>query len=127
MKHYYAFFHQTKEAIEVEFPDIQGCLTFGDTWEEAYQMAIDALAGCLSVREIYPKASTYEELNGAQPGELKPVPVLQEAIEKYEPAKRFNVYFPANVLTLVDEYRGKRGLKRSELLKEAALEYIQNH
>ena len=127
MEHYYAFFQQTEEAIEVEFPDVKGCLTFGETWEEAYHMAIDALAGCLSALDAHPNASTYEELKGSQPGELKPIPVLREIMEKYEPAKRFNVYFPATVLSLVDEYRGKRGLKRSELLKEAALEYIQNH
>jgi len=29
MKHYYAIFKKTNEAIEVEFPDLPDCLTFG--------------------------------------------------------------------------------------------------
>lgn len=47
MKYYYAIFIQTDEAIEVEFPDLPGCVTFGETWEEAYENAVDVLAGWL--------------------------------------------------------------------------------
>jgi predicted RNase H-like HicB family nuclease len=32
MKHYYALFKKTDEAVEVEFPDLNGCFTFGKDW-----------------------------------------------------------------------------------------------
>lgn len=44
MKHYYALFKKTNEAVEVEFPDFKGCFTFGKDWEEALENAEDVLA-----------------------------------------------------------------------------------
>ena len=44
MNYYYAIFKQTTEAIEVEFPDLEGCVTFGEDWEEALANAEDVLA-----------------------------------------------------------------------------------
>ncbi len=40
---YPAIFTVEPEGISVEFPDLQGCFTCGDTEEEALQMAKDAL------------------------------------------------------------------------------------
>ena len=68
MKFYYAVFNETKEAIEVEFPDLPGCVTFGKTWEEAVDNAVDVLAGWLANAEpefikepsLYVELSTYK-------------------------------------------------------------------
>ena len=38
--------------------------------------------------------------------------------------KRFNVIFPESLLNDIDEYRGKHGMKRSELLAAAAEKFI---
>lgn len=38
MNHYYAVFKKTTEAIEVEFPDLEGCVTFGSDWERHWLM-----------------------------------------------------------------------------------------
>jgi hypothetical protein len=48
MKHYYAIFKKTKEAIEVSFSDLQGCVTFGKDLEEALDNAEDTLAAWLA-------------------------------------------------------------------------------
>ena len=48
MNHYYAIFKKNFETIEVEFPDLEGCVTFGSDWEEAMANAEDALAGWLA-------------------------------------------------------------------------------
>jgi len=32
----YALFKNTKSIIEVEFPDLEECQTFGADWDEAY-------------------------------------------------------------------------------------------
>lgn len=50
MKRRYVFpavFDYAEDGISVEFPDIPGCLTCGDTEEEALSMAREALALCL--------------------------------------------------------------------------------
>lgn len=41
---YPAIFHKDKQGYWVEFPDLPGCNTQGDTIEEAYKMAKEALA-----------------------------------------------------------------------------------
>jgi len=51
MKFYYAIFRKTSEAIEVKFPDLQGCVTFGRTRDEAIENATDVLAGWLANAE----------------------------------------------------------------------------
>ncbi len=43
MIQYPAVFHKEDESYWVEFPDLPGCFTQGDTIENAYQNAIDAL------------------------------------------------------------------------------------
>ena len=46
-KHYYALFKKSEDVVEVEFPDLIGCSTFGKDWEEALSYAEDALAAWL--------------------------------------------------------------------------------
>lgn len=46
MKLYYpAVFIKSEYGYTVEFPDLPGCVTQGDTFEEAYEMATDASCG----------------------------------------------------------------------------------
>jgi predicted RNase H-like HicB family nuclease len=41
---YPAIFHRGVDGISVHFPNLPGALTCGDTYEEAFEMAIDCLA-----------------------------------------------------------------------------------
>lgn len=47
----------------VTFPDVPGCCTDGETWEEAYEEAHDALeealAACIAEGEELPEPSNY--------------------------------------------------------------------
>lgn len=46
MKLYYpAIFIRDAEGYTIEFPDLPGCITQGDTFEEAFEMAEDAASG----------------------------------------------------------------------------------
>ena len=48
MKKYYpAVFHEEDGGYTVTFPDIPGCVTEGDSLEEALRMAKDAMGICL--------------------------------------------------------------------------------
>jgi len=128
MNYYYAVFNKTAEAIEVEFPDLEGCVTFGSDWEEALVNAEDALAGWLAHAEpsFIKEPSKYDQLKSVS-GTLVPIPVNATTIDSYQELKRFNVIFPRKILQAIDDFRKTVGLKRSTFLQKAAEEYLQQH
>ena len=128
MKYYYAIFHKANDAVEVTFPDLEGCVTFGVTWDEAVENATDVLAGWLANAEprFVKKPSSFEELRAQfKMGQIIPIPIDERIKQSYEEMKRFNVILPSGLLARLDEFRTKKGLKRSTLLKIAAEEYLQ--
>lgn len=128
MKFYYAIFRKTSEAIEVEFPDLRGCVTFGQTMDEAIENATDVLAGWLANAEsqFVKEPSSYEELKSKfKNDELISIAVDGNIMQYYEASKRFNVVFPATLLNKVDQFTKEKGLKRSIVLRKATEEYLQ--
>jgi len=128
MKFYYAIFRKTSEAIEVEFPDLRGCVTFGRTRDEAIENATDVLAGWLANAEsqFVKEPSSYEELkNKFKNDELISIAVDENIMQHYEASKKFNVVFPATLLSKVDQFTKEKGLKRSLVLRKATEEYLQ--
>ena len=128
MKHYYAIFKKTSDSIEVEFPDLKGCLTFGDDWEEALENAEDALAAWLAhaEKQDIKEPSKHDELVHLSE-HLIPISVNEKIMDSYQELKRFNVIFPKKTLETIDKARKKIGLKRSTFLQKAAEEYLQSH
>jgi predicted RNase H-like HicB family nuclease len=64
---YIALVHKDKDtSYGVSFPDVPGCISAGDTFEEAIDNASQALAGHLAVmkadRDPIPNARSLEEL-----------------------------------------------------------------
>lgn len=128
MKYYYALFKKTTEAIEVEFPDLPGCVTFGKDWDEAITNASDVLAAWLANADtkIIKQPSSYKKLAKLK-GTLTPIAIDERILQQYQKLKRFNVIFPTNILNKIDNFRKTCGLKRSTLLLKAAEEYLQHH
>ncbi len=128
MKHYYALFKKSKDAIEVEFPDLIGCVTFGKDWEEALQNAEDVLAAWLARadQQFVKPASTYTELEHLE-GKLIPIAVDEKILASYQNAGNFNVIFPFEILQKIDAFRKRMGMKRSVFLQKAAEEYLEHH
>jgi predicted RNase H-like HicB family nuclease len=128
MKQYYAIFKRNKNAIEVEFPDLEGCVTFGKDWDEAYENAVDALAAWLANAQasFIKPPSTHKALENLK-AELVPVPIDEKIIESYENLKRINIIIPLTILEKIDGYRKQVGLKRSTFLVHAAEEYLERH
>ena len=127
MKYYHAIFKHSKNAIEVEFPDLPGCVTFGNTWDEAIENATDVLAAWLANAEpeFVKEPSSYIKLSTRFKTEkLMPIALDERILESYEELKRINIIFPARLLNKIDEYRKRTGLKRSTLLKIATEEYL---
>lgn len=128
MKYFYAIFNHSKNAVEVEFPDLTGCVTFGSNRDEALENATDVLAAWLANAEpqFVKEPTSYQELNKKNKNaDLIPIAVDEKILESYEELKRFNVIFPSRLLKKVDDLRKKTGLKRSTLLKIATEEYLE--
>jgi predicted RNase H-like HicB family nuclease len=127
MKYYYAIFKHSKNAIEVEFPDLPGCVTFGNTWDEALENATDVLAAWLANAEpkFVKEASSFAKLSKQFKNEkLIPIALDERIFESYEELKRINIIMPSRLLKKVDEFRKRAGLKRSTLVKIATEEYL---
>ena len=66
-RHFYpAIFHPEAEGYSVRFPDLDGCFTEGDTLEQAYEMANDAIGLYLSEQDgsfRFPKASSPQDIS----------------------------------------------------------------
>jgi predicted RNase H-like HicB family nuclease len=128
MKYYYAIFKHSKDAVEVEFPDLTGCVTFGSNRDEALENATDVLAAWLANAEsqFIKDPSSYQDLKKKHKNaDLIPIALDEQILESYEELKRFNVIFPSKLLKKVDDFRRKTGLKRSTLLKIATEEYLE--
>jgi len=93
-----------------EIEELKGCSAFGETPEEALREVETAMQLWLEAAKKYGK----------------PIPRPKNK-KNSEPKKRFNVIFPASLLSDVDEYRGKYGMKRSELLAAAVEQFIASN
>ncbi len=128
MKFWYAIFTKNHNAVEAEFPDLPGCVTFGDTYEETYDNAVDALAGWLanSEKKFIRQPSRYEDLDKSS-GEIVPIPLDENILNSYSKTKRISVMFPTDMLEKADLFGKTKGLNRSALLIKAVQEYMENH
>ncbi|CAM3413746.1 type II toxin-antitoxin system HicB family antitoxin [Saccharibacillus brassicae] len=87
---YWALLDSTEEGVSVSFPDLPGCVTFGETAEEAHAEAREALEGFMYELETdgdpIPNPSLLETiLKQADPGEAAievqvDMPVVREAM-----------------------------------------------
>ncbi len=92
-----------------EVEELKGCSAFGETPEDALKEIETAIGLWIQAAKEHGK----------------PIPKPKGRMAN-EPKKRFNVIFPESLLKNIDEYRGKHGMKRSELLAEAAENYLSS-
>jgi len=92
-----------------EVEELKGCSAFGDTPEKALKEVEIAMKMWIQSAKKHGK------------------PIPKPKVKKTnESKKRFNVIFPESLLNNVDEYRGKHGMKRSELLAIAIEKFISS-
>lgn len=133
MKQYFypAIFHTAEEGgFWVSFPDLPECLTEGDSMEEAYQMAIEALGLALTDRirdqEPLPAPSTPNQI--LLDDTDSHIVILQFDMEAYQ--KKHNSKAVKKTLSIpewLNEEAIARGINFSQTLQEALLTKIQFH
>lgn len=139
MDAYYAGIIPYEGKFSVIFPDVPGCATWGETYEHAFTMAIEALASHLEALaddgDPIPAPSTrdkamqllVEEYASLELGDLPVDTVLQliPAPELDMRNKTISVSFRKYILDMIDRKAQSEGMTRSGFLAKAATEY--NH
>ena len=108
----------------VDFPDFQGCITAGETLEDARRMAVEALLlhidGLIEDDEAIPAPSTLDEIMSNR-HHRDAVAVLID-VPTRRSVVRVNVSLPPDLLEAIDRVSDNR----SRFLAEAAREKLQH-
>jgi len=123
MAQYIALIHKDADSdYGVHFPDLPGCVTAGETLDEARAFAEEALAlhleGLAEDGEAIPEASSLESVM-ADPQNREGVAILVRAPNKAK-AVRINITVPEDDLREIDAYATLHGYNRSGFLVRAA-------
>lgn len=124
---YYALIHAPEEesAWGVTFPDLPGCTSAGDTFENALQQAEDALSGHIAAMavdgEIIPQPRTFADISTdkvvqqdiAEGAVLQNVPYRQVAVRT-----RVNIMIDSGLLAETDSAAEIAGKTRSGFIEE---------
>ena len=125
---YIAFIHKEPDSVYgVSFPDVPGCISAGDTIDEAVRNAVEAFAGHIRMLEadcdpvpeprdfdaIMNDDSLADERAGAM---TTVIPLLRDR----GATVRVNVSFDLGLLEAIDAAARERGLTRSAFLASAA-------
>ncbi len=125
MANYIAVVHKDpKSDFGVSFPDFPGCITAGNSIDEAKDMAHDALSlhikGLLEDGENIPAPSKLEDIM-ADPEYSDAAAILVVTVSEAKPRSvRVNITVPEDMLRKIDAIAKKRGMSRSSFLVNAA-------
>jgi predicted RNase H-like HicB family nuclease len=123
---YPAIFKPDEDCYSVYFPDLPGCTTYGETIEEAFAYAKDALGGWLSgylERNPVPAATPIKEIHEGEDEFVMLIEVdsvqLAAAMNK---SVKTNTTIPLWLKTAAE----KRGLNFSAVLQKGLLAELEN-
>lgn len=131
-KHYIAFIQTTRELptdlLGVVFPDFPGCISAGNTYEEAFKNAHEALA--LHVEELerqglkIPDGRSFEEIrdNWEDFKDWQTIPFTVAFISLYERARKklYTIRLPVELVAKIDE----RSKNRTDFITDAVGAYL---
>lgn len=118
-----------KTAYGVAVPDIPGCFSAGDTNDEAYDNAKEAIEGMCETMAEDGLALPIPKPLSAWQGDPEYAGwvwgIIEAQVEKFfGPAEKINITVPALVLSRIDDFVRANGQNRSAFLTQAALEMI---
>ena len=124
---YVAFIHRDETGFGVSFPDFPGCVSIGDTVDDAVRHGSEALAfhveGLLDDGEAVPSPSSIDAIK-ADPGladwrreaDLVLIPLLRDRGS----SQRVNISLDRGLLEAIDDEARQRRMTRSAFLATAA-------
>lgn len=120
MSIYTAVISKSDDGYDVSFPDVPGCITYGETLEEAIRMAKDALGGCLcacqdeGVELPAPRLPDEIALQHGEIAAMIDIDLIEYRRQTDTRAVRKNVSLPAWMAYQAD----RRGINCSQLLQD---------
>ncbi len=121
-KVYPAIIHREEDGLWLEFPDLPGCFTDGESLEELMENAVEALGGFLAVKmdnnEILPKPTTIDKIRKEKKCEITYVSVDVNKYHKDTRAVKKMLSIPAWLAKEAE----RRNYSLSKILQEALLE-----
>jgi predicted RNase H-like HicB family nuclease len=116
-----------KHAYGVVVPDLPGCVSAGDTLDEALSNAREAillhLEGLLDDGKTFPKPTAIEQLRNRRGHRGWTWAIVDVDLgELGDKAARMNITLPRRILRAVDAHARKQGETRSGFLARAALD-----
>lgn len=128
---YPALFHEEDGKYWVEFPDLEGCLTNGDTVEESYKNAKEALGFYLDkegdvYERIINKPSEVKDIVNANPGVL----VMLVEYDSLEYAKKYKTKAVKKTLSIpewLNDLAVKQNVNFSNVLQDALMKKLNNN
>lgn len=126
---YIALIHKEENSdYGVSFPDFPGCISAGETLEEAKSMAQEAVINHINLlkemHEQVPAPTTLEEIMSC-PENRSAIAFLVEVPSSH--TVRINITLPEDVLSIIDRRARRLNLSRSAFLAEAALHFGKNY
>jgi predicted RNase H-like HicB family nuclease len=125
-----AVIHEENGSFGISFPDFPGCISGGDTIEEAVSKGAQALAfhidGMVEDGEELPAIRKFHEIMpGVQAQNDKSVVIAALETELPGKALRINITMEETLLKRIDRAAAKDSLSRSAFLAEAARDRLQ--
>lgn len=119
-----------KSAFGIAVPDIPGCFSAGDTVEEAFDNAREAIEAHLEVLaedgKDLPKTKSLSEWQKDTEFKGWAWGIVDVPVERFfGPAEKINITVPGRLLKQIDDFAKSRGLTRSGFLANAALEVMR--
>lgn len=128
MKHYIGIVHHDADsdsAWGITFPDLPGCVSAADNFEDLLDAAAEAVSLWLEVAEEEPEASSFDAVTAHEDAEgaisYLPVPVIDDG-----PAQRINITVPERLLNRIDRAAESAGTTRSGWIQTMASRAVQD-
>lgn len=120
---YPAVFHREGDSFWVEFPDLPGCQSCGDTFEETFEYAKESLEGwCMTVLESgqsLPKASSLESVvSSTSPDNTAIASMVESEISNYLSNAK-SVKKTLTIPAWLNEEAMSKGINFSRVLQDA--------
>lgn len=132
MANYIAIVHkEAKTDFGVSFPDFPGCVTAGQTVDEAKDLAQEALAlhikGVIEDGDQLPAPSKLEDIMADADGADAVAYLVVTIPDTKHRTVRVNITVPEMTLKQIDAAAKKRGMSRSSFLVHLAQNAIQSN
>lgn len=119
---YPAIFYKEGNSYYVEFPDLEGCQSFGDTFEETFENSKEALVGyCLSILEngqSLPKPTPLDKIKVEENS-------FTSIVETHTSLKDKAVKKTLTIPSWLNDEAIKRDINFSQTLQEALVSKLQ--